>query len=185
LVQTWVVDWPKDPQRPWASLLVMVMVLPEITVVSVDVPARSPTTQGASLGSNLQPLGLHTVIPALLSVSVSPDRLASYSAVSWQLGPVLTRTPWHPPFAPLVKVTTEEVTRAFQGAVMSVLPQLMEVKAQVPLIGQLSGFPPPLSLHPVASPATPSRISAKKPVNTRAIFMSSVLHDLLFEKDHY
>jgi hypothetical protein len=61
------------------------------------------------------------------------------------LGPVLTRTPWHPPFAPLVKITTEEVTRAFQGAVMSVLPQLMEVKAQVPLIGQLSGFPLSLS----------------------------------------
>jgi hypothetical protein len=57
LVQTWVVG--KAPQRLWAPLLVMVMVLPEITVVSVDVPARSPTTQAASLGSNLQPPGLH------------------------------------------------------------------------------------------------------------------------------
>jgi hypothetical protein len=61
----------------------------------------------------------------------------------------------------------------------------MEVKAQAPLIGQLSAFPPPLSLHPGASPTSPTRISAKKPVNTLAIFMFSALHDLSFEKDDY
>jgi hypothetical protein len=55
----------------------------------------------------------------------------------------------------------------------------MEVKAQVPLIGQLSGFP--ASLHPGASPTTPSTTSAKKPLKMRDVFISSALNDLLFK----